>query len=71
LRSDVFWKFPFRALCSPNELVEFIVMNVEIVGAEQLGKVKAITKKDASAARHQGVDSTKVRYSFLFRVRAI
>lgn len=70
LRSEVFWKYPFRALCNPNELAEYIVMNIEIVGADQSIKMKAVSKKEASVARHQGVGSNKHALADVWVVRA-
>lgn len=58
LRGEVFAANPFKALCASKEFVEYIVMDSEIIGADDAVKMKK-SKKAPSAARHQGVESNK------------
>jgi len=53
LNSTVFWRCPFASLCNPKQLVEYIVMDIEL-----------ILDKDRKTFPGQGAVSNKVfRYT--------
>ncbi|KAK4883570.1 hypothetical protein RN001_006889 [Aquatica leii] len=59
VNSNIFWRYPFKSICNPNQLVEYVVMDIE-----------PIMDKDRTFFPGQGAISSKHILADVWLVRA-
>lgn len=45
---NTYWRHPFNSLCSPRQLEEFIIMDIDIIRGQKLGAGAGLTSNKVS-----------------------